>query len=502
MRTLDLLLRSSVPLCLGLSALAPPLAGCSWLYDEEQLPDFIPPEGPIPGPIPDAITLEQVSPAELIEGYGDGGSRPTLLVLQGREFSTETTVEITDDEGQPVPGVSLAGPISFDAYHTHLAVAVAVAAGPDLAPGTRTLKVQVTKPDGAGGTVSAHLPWTLRGLPEIDTPGVVNSDSNAQLYSRVNVEGTVSVEGTGRPLVIRSTSTLRITGGFSLSSTNRTAGKAGGAEGGAAGAAGNGRSGGLGGNGNDGGGGGFATQGFGGPNAAPPVGDALITSYAKNLSSGGGGGGLPLVNPLGAVGGGSGGIIELSARGELSVGDISSNGGKGATGLLGLGDGGGGTGGVIVVRSGVKAKVGMLSALAGLGGDGDGDTNRGSVGRIRIDTPALESKEIKPAARRGSVFDPETPLVVDRDRIALRLVGSAGSQFDIRRLNGADQPLIDETVLADFQGSDTLTVQVPLINGFNRLCTTPVGEGSVSLTESTTCIDVAYLKPVPPLSPR
>jgi hypothetical protein len=483
-------------------ALGALLGGCSLMYDTEGLNAFDP--GDPPAPIDETqIGIAAISPLFIYEGVGDGGTRPALLVLEGNDFSLDTAVEITDDQGEPVPQIELASSIAIHRQANLLAVEVLVRAGEGVAPGERPLRVKVRK-KGPDGPVEASIPWRLIGLPELDvkTAGQrFDTATNNKLYSRVNIEQPVGVSG-NQPLIIRSMSSLRITSNFNLGAAGKTGGPAGGKDGGAPASSGLGFGrGGGGASGTDGGGAGFAEDGYGGPMAAPAVGDPLITSFVENHgSSGGGGGGALIGGLLGESGGGSGGSIELSARGELTIAAIASDGGNGGTSLLGLaGDGGGGSGGAIVIRSGIKATTGLLRALGGLGGNTPATSNRGSVGRIRIDAPAIETGQVTPAAVRGAMFDPDTEQIVEKDTFNFLLHGSAGSKFDIRFLNGANQPLEDVLpVLADFQGAETLPMQLKLKPGFNRLCTTPQGsDGTVSNEESTNCIDVAFILPRP-----
>lgn len=478
------------------------LSGCSFMYDTDELRPFEPePEKP-PNADPNALEFTELSPLSMYEGMGDDGSRPALLVLTGSDFDHTTTVEITRDDGQPVAGLELVGDVSLERDLKRLAVLVSVKASSELATGEIPLTVWVKKPGLDGGELVRSLPWKLIALPELDvteTGYELNSETNNKLYSKVNIQAPIGVRGSV-PLIVRSMSSLKIDTGFTfnLSATGSAGGRAGGEAGGKAGGPGFGFGRGFGGaNGTDGGGAGFATPGFGGSASGPEVGDPFITSFGTNRGSGGGAGSVVL-NLLGGEGGGSGGSIELTAAGELTIGNIASVGGVGGTAALGLGlgDGGGGSGGAIILRSGVKATVGELRANGGLGGNTPATSNRGADGRIRIDAPSLESSALaSPTAVRGAMFDPGTPAVSDTQVLSLRLHGGAGTRFDIQHLNGADQKIADKA-LADFQGSNTLTVKIELQAGLNRLCTTPSGDSaSVSNLESTNCIDVAYINP-------
>lgn len=472
--------------------------GCSFLYDSATLADHIdPPEVINVDANPDSLTVETVAAAPALEeGYGDSGSRPALLVLEGADFTPETTVEITAADGTPVPGLAVQDK-KVSRGHTRIAVTVSVTASAAL-EGDKDypLKIVVSKPDALGAPLVQTRDWVLKGRHELERGGLILAEGldKPHIYSKVDIPantGALTVQGT-KPLVMRSNSSFRIAVDLQLSASGQNGGPGGGAKGGAGGATGDGPSGGRGGAGgilgNHAGGGGFATAGFGGPTAAPPAGDAQITSFASNGSSGGGGGGV-LGGALGGAGGGGGGAIELSARGELSVANITSNGGAGTAGLLNLGDGGGGTGGTIVLRTATKLTAGTLSAAGGRGGNAN---NSGSAGRIRVDAAEIGGGVTTPEAARGAMFDPATPMTVSLAELKVKLLSTAGTRFDLHAFDGAGQALLDAPLVLDFQGSSEVTAKVKLRHGYNLLCTTPPGS-TINLTESANCLEIAFI---------
>lgn len=471
-------------------------SGCYYLYDTDELAPYVPPERPIPPADVNAISISALSAAPALEeGYGDGGGRPALLVVEGADFSDDTEVELVGLDGAgkdvPVPGLTL-GTAVIGKRHDFIALPVSVAASAELVGEIDVpLLVRVSKRNGAGERIAATAPWLLKGRFELERTGELAGEGVAKphVYSKVDVAGALVVRGADA-LVVRSNSSFRVTGAFNLSANKQTAGVAGGAMGGAPAVAGGGPSGGRGGTAGvsvDGGGGGYATVGNGGATAALAVGDSQISSFATNQSSGGGGGGV--LNLLGGAGGGGGGALELSARGALAVGDISSNGGDGSA-LLNLGDGGGGTGGTIVLRGGGEVTAGNLLARGGAGGDA---ANAGSPGRIRIDAPALSGGTSTPLAVRGAMFAPTTPLIVTDETLAVTIISAPGARFDLHAMDAAGNSAPGGPALVDFQGAPEVSVRVELRRGYNRLCTTPHGS-TVARSESTNCLEVAFVE--------
>jgi hypothetical protein len=486
--------RRRVEGALAVMAAASALGGCSWLYDTGELPTYVDPPPP-PRPIDQshlAFTSLFAAP-EMEEGYGDGGSRPALLVIEGEDIPRDVLLTITREGDAPIAELALLGPPTVSADYRWIAIPISVAASAALAAGAAIpLLVSISKPDENGALLLQSQPWRLRGRPELTRPTAVVAEGTGKplIYSKIDVTGALSVSGT-EPLVLRSNSTFRITGDFNLNASGQAAGVAGGRRGGDGAKIGAGDGPGVPGASltvADGGGAGFATQGSGGSQSARSYGDEMITVLEENRSSSGGGGGV--LNLLGGAGGGGGGSIELSARGELTVGNISASGGNGAS-LLNLGDGGGGSGGSIIVRAGAKLTAGTLRAEGGLGGDSTPTSNKGSVGRIRVDTPEVVAGVTSPLAKRGAAFDPATPLIVTQPALPIRLVSAGGTRVDLHQLNADGSPQ-HGPVDVDFQGASELTVEVTLQQGYNRLCTTPLGS-SVSRLESTSCVEVAFI---------
>jgi hypothetical protein len=515
------------------------LAGCSLLYNPNNLPDLAGEAGVDAAPdvevIADAnpvlLELDSVAPAMIYEGQGDGGGLPALIVLQGHQIiDNNTTVEITSasgaaklDQGAPViakNGNWIALPVRAHvdaALHKGTSVALTVTV-------TQTLPAEF-----GSGTKQATLTdkLVLVGLDELAAANVpmvggkVNSPALDERYSKVAVSSAVTFGGAGRA-VVRSMSDITMTDIDSTGANgggNTVAGEAGGCGGGApgspspcsgiGGAAG--MSSGLGGGG--GGGGGFAVQGTAGSGQASgmggsPTGDERIATYDgfSGLSPnrpGGGGGGGPTVSILarrggvafsllpGGGGAASGGSIELTADGNIKVGVITANGGTGQTSAL-AGGGGGGAGGLVMLRTGgTLTTTGAISVEGGPGGNSNGGAGAG--GRVRWDaqagSPAVAGtdKSTRTVHRGPSVMLPTQ--IFRTTTPSITVLGTARDQFDVTIAN-------EGTVYTDgvFTIGDAGTgpVTLRLQQGLNHVCLTIKG-AKLGASEADTCVDVAFL---------
>lgn len=469
------------------------VGGCSLLYN----PDRIGPgtdakvfeDAPPIDADPNGLMLTSVESPPLVEGQGDEGSRPAVLVIRGANIVDGATVSIEAAEGTALVEIVDAPVVS--AQNDLIAVGVIARVDPDLAAGTTTdLVVKVSQPLPAGGMIEQMTTWQLKGLDELEgATGTINTAAPRE-YSRVDVE-TLAYSGTGK-VIVRATASITVANAIILSAVAATPGPGGGAGGAAEGDGGGpgyGKKGVAGSKG--GGGGGFVSVGEdGGSNigsGGAMTGDRLITSYATNAGSGGGG--------ANGVGGGGGGTLELTAGGNVTVGgQIQSNGGAGSAGLLLVAGGGGGSGGVVVLRSGGKVTVSGISLAGGAGGVGTlalgaGNGGAGRQGRARID--AVEIEGDAGPAHRGIMFDPTTPLITRTTMQEVRLLGSTGDRFDIQRASLSFAP-VGEKATIDFGGATELQPTVMLDPGFNRVCFVPENSG-LSNAESRNCLDVAFV---------
>lgn len=476
---------------LGVLCAATLLSGCSLLYDSGKLPEQMV-DAPVDAMVqPCMPTISQAFPSALHEGMGEGGGRPGLLVLQGASFAKDAVVKLTPTDAANAPQLELIGPSAVTGGGSFLAIQVISKVDPTLAAGTSiplTVEVSQFCPDrGEMVSVSATEKLALRGYDELKTAAVVGT-GEPKVYSMIDVTAPLTITGTGA-LILHSNSSVNLLGDINVSGAMATPGP-GGQAGGGAGATGGGPGRGSAGpsGGGPGGAAGYkaAASGAGGGMMA---GDTLVTSYINNLGSGGGGSVVLL--GIGNPGGGGGGTIELTARGQLKVGNITSNGGNGTGGG---GGGGGGSGGTIVLR-GEEVDVGTLLVAGG------GGSNTGSVGRIRIDTPVL-TPALRNLASRGGTFPPNEPkpnrpsnllYVQNQETVSFTMYGTAGTKVDVRVLNDLVDPP-KSVVPVDFQGTDEARVRVSLGNGYNLICALPSGS-NLSNTESTNCVEVAYILP-------
>lgn len=478
---------------LGVLCAATLLSGCSLLYDSGNLP-----EQTVDAPIDAAVqpcmpSIKQTFPSELHEGMGEGGGRPGLLVLQGESFAKDAVVKLTPTDAANAPQLEVVGPAAVTGGGGFLAIQVISKVDPALAAGASiplTVEVSQFCPD-RGEMVSASVAekLTLRGYDELKSAAVTATGA-AKVYSMIDVADPLTITGTG-PVILRSNSSINLPGAINLSGAMAVAGL-GGEAGGGVGATGGGPGRGAAGpqGGGPGGGAGYKNPASG-PGGGPMAGDTLITSYSDNKGSGGGGSVVLL--GIGNAGGGGGGTIELTARGKLTVGNITANGGNGAG--SGAGGGGGGSGGTIVLR-GEEVTAGTLQVAGGMG------TNSGSVGRIRIDSPLVTPPALGDLASRGGTFPPNEKkpnlpsnllYVQNEETVSFSLYGTEGTTVDVRVLNDLVDPP-KPVIPVDFQGTDEARVRVSLGNGYNRICALPRGS-NLSRSESTNCIEVAYILP-------
>ena len=493
----------------SVAALAPAVAGCSLIYNPNNLPDPRMIDAAIADVNPAMPVVVDFAPDSIDEGQGEGGSVPALLVVHGQNFvNSNLHLTLTPPQGVTVnvetvgpPTVSVGGDFAVFQLVAHV-------------DGNLTARVpldvtvtQDVSPQYGGGTATSAPPakkFALNGLPELTGSGSTTIDTAtlAKKYSQVKLE-SVTFNGTAAAIV-RSVSFLQIT--MVLAKGTGSSAGPGGVSGG--GSKGGGPGGGdpgtpaqvLGGGGGGGGAGytanGTAGQGPGGLGGAtggaggPHYGDDLIASLMANQPSAGGAGGAGFLagSEPGGHGGGGGGIVVLSAGGDLTVtGTITADGGKGDDGA---GGGGGGAGGTVIVSSdaGKFSVTGAISIKAGPPGSPLGGA--GSVGRARWDAIA-GTAPVSPdrAAHRGPAFKIPTPVVQTQPQ-TLTLLGTHNDGFSIR--------VTDQTGAIHDGGrnsiglDDTAPIAPTLYPGYNRICIT-LDTGTQGDVESDKCTEVAYL---------
>jgi hypothetical protein len=490
------------------TALVSTLAGCSLLYNPNNLPqpkvDAAPVIDAAPADVPpdmatdanlDMPSFTQIAPGTLLEGQGTGGSRPAILTIVGN-FGPDATVAIEPTAG-PDPTILIQVDSANLVRSTGvLAVPVILPVDPMHGNAAATdvpLTVTVTQTGGDQQPVQLVITGkvTLTNLPELTAP-ITAVASSPPLYSQVKV--TMPITFTASAAAARAL--IRAVGSIELLDVHADGGSGAPGPGGGAGgttappAAGGGAGGGkaailltLG---STASGGGFGEAGGPGTGLAAVAGgvmsgDALITSYDNNGSGGGGGGG--------SVGGGGGGTLEITAGGTLTVGKVSANGGGGGN------SGGGGSGGAIVLRAGGLAK--LNGSITASGGTAAGGVGGGGLGRLRYDLAAQMGTPVMTAVKHAGVaFDamPGVNPLVTRDRSQrLRVLGEPGST--VWTVFSSDATGTASSSTFTF-GSASASIPTSLVAGFNRVCVTPP-MGRLTTVESTNCIDIAYVPDVP-----
>ena len=509
----------------GLLALTPlATAGCTILLDTEGLYGRDAAPGPPPpdaGPAPDAVpvdadwallTITSVSPTSVLEGTGEGGARPVVVIVEGDSIRDDVVISAAwADGGDAELTPTLVG-ARIASSNDRVAIALAVPVNPDLAEGA-TRDVRLTFMQDA---VMETIDVTVTGLDELAlSAGNVAVTGLDPLYSQITIDGSVHFTGT-EPAVLRATSTVTLDGVADANASGRIGGVHG-CDGGTS-AAGSGCGSGGGGQGADsailgagagGGGGGFGSTGGlgGGDGGGTPgmtSGDPMLTPLvtppgnAGNRGNGGGGGGTGNLGAMGGNGGGGGGVLEISAGGNVTVAGaatirVRANGGAGAGAA---GGGGGGSGGAILIRSGgaIASTGPWIEARGGNGANATNDGGNGGVGRIRVDAAAgtvleLAAMATSPPLVRGPGWDVATPSLFASPDLDVTMTGHPGRTYGVR-LN--DTPLTDLNVGLD----GTVTESITLVEGANSLCavyTTNADATELARPEATSCIEIVYL---------
>jgi hypothetical protein len=487
------------------------LGACSLIYSPSNLPDLVdaPTDAP-PEVVRENLKLERVSPTVLLEGQGANGGRPAILVIHGSDIAPDATVSLKAHEGEVnSPSYTIdnvKAVVSGD--HTIIAVPITLNVDANIGeapPATGRmirLDVTVTQPGAPAPVTLSEVEGgpalTLQGLDELSGTPVLATDIE-HVYSRVSVTSVSAAPSSMAPLIIRSTSSIEITGTgtLSLNAVGDTAGPGGfaggrGGEGalGAAGKAGQGPGAGQ----PNGGGAGFSTaggMGAGGSAGGLPVGDAALTTLAiPNRGSGGAGGAGGILSIEGGRGGGGGGSIELTAAGDLTVAGTIEAKGSGGTTANGT-TGGGGSGGVILLRAGGTLDVQSVDVSGGPGGNNAG---AGAAGRIRVDSPSgtLPTMSTPAVGYRGPMLVTSTPMTVNKPTPNVRVAGQASSTFKYTIEDGMGRTLgpFENTIGAT--GELSFDLAMPLSRGFNRICTLVTGV-TIRREEAENCITLAYV---------
>jgi len=487
------------------------LSGCSVLYNPSNLPagttgdggagseagqvvdarardapsaDDAPADAPFSVPDPTLLRATSVQPALIYEGQGVDHSRPAVLTITGANFIPgEVVVAIAATDGGATADLTL-GAVVVAADGNSLAVPVTANIMSTVGQASVPLTITITE---RGFTTT--IGWTEGALDELTS--VAQLPPTRQRYARVALAAAGSLPSGGPRVRIHSMSSISMAA-FHADATTTAAG-AGGCNGGAPGAPGACPGGGDAGADattpaipTSGGGAGFLTRGGdgGAQTGGPIAGDPFVASYANpaNVASGGGGGGSTLATANGGAGGAGGGTLELHAEGDLTTAALTALGGAGSAGTGATG--GGGAGGLVILRTGHTMAVASVDVTGGLGGSSLA-ANAGSTGRIRVDAPLGSIA----GAQLGPAFAIDTPLITAQHTQPVTLRLPSGVAFKLSRLD-QDGRLV---YLPDqMSGTGTVDVDVPLINGWNRLCVTVPG-GAYTDDIANECVELAFM---------
>lgn len=467
------------------------LAGCSLIYNPSNLPDqgSMPPDAPIADADPSMLHLDEVKSPPLLEGAGQGGSAPQLLVVYGGHITKAAMVSIAP-KTNPNDEVSIQLSnlaIADDGNSFAALVTAAYMDGVGEAAGPIGLTITVTQ-DGASPT---SIDWELRPLDEL-APGTQDAPADGKVFSHVDVDGDVTFNPGTRRAIVKAVGGIRVTGKVTANASGMAAG-AGGCDGGAA--AGTGAC--FGGGKSGGGGGGFAMAGGNGANntAGPASGDPLIKVYdgtGEAMNRGGGGGGGD-----GAVGGGGGGTIELTAGGDLEVAMLEARGAGGEASGLGRGAGGGSGGAIVLRAGGMLAQPTSLDLAGADGGTGTlGLGNKGgagSVGRWRFDAATVSgSAPGTPAPKRGPMIVRPANPIFEMTKPTLMVAGDPAGSGAAVTLVVVYPDETTETKDVTLTGAVSSVVPPELAIGLNTICVLVPG-GNFANDEAKNCIEVAFV---------
>lgn len=468
------------------------LSGCSLIYNPSNLPDKgnMPPDAAISDANPALLRLDEVKSPTLLEGAGQDGSAPQILVVYGEHITKSATLTVTPMQNPMGAVVINVSDVSIADDGNSIAALVRAGymdtvdeTGPN-ATGPIPLIITVAQTGAATQTKA----WELKPLDELGT-GMADAPAPGKKFSRVEAADITfrpKSAGNANRAIVHAVGRINITGRVSANA-NLRAGGAGGCDGGDINAAGECFGGGK----ALGGGGGFAQAGENGNSntGGAMSGDPLIKIYEGTgaaMNRGGGGG----AGDENSLGGGGGGTIELTAGGNLSVTTLEAKGAAGGNALLR--GAGGGSGGAVVLRAGgmlvAPATVDLSGGDGGNGGLGGAPGGKGSVGRWRFDAAKLVGTLPAPAPRRGPmIVRPMNPIFETKEP-TMMLTGESGvqvtiiTQYDDDTSNTETETLIGET------SSFAPTLKI----GINKVCVLVPG-GSIANDEATNCVEVAFI---------
>lgn len=478
-----------------LGGIALGLAGCSVLYDPDQLAardGGLDADADRDADIDASAGVRVLAQTELVEGLGcDMSECTTPCTAMGCPFGNSaglvlieipagtTLASATGSVAATHPAVVEIVGTSSDQRQVALAVRIPVSAL--LPAGDHQLALALTLDDQRQATVM--LPAV--GLPELLlTSGPAGPF--APRYSIITVPPGATPMFT-TPVRLRATSDLLLGGTLSVAATTTGPGP-GGCAGAATDATPRGDCG-IGGgvsvadsSGDDGGAGSFGTIGGGNPALAGGVtGNPYLVPLGASGNTGNGGG------AHGASSGGhGGGVIELSTTGQIymSANRITADGGAPAPGTR---TGGGGSGGAILLRAAARFRIEGPPRRV-LSAEGGGSTVRGGLGRIRVDAavdlPGLAGTSSVPDPYRG-VMAAVRPLVAPATSSIM--VRAQPDALALLRVDGAPAG----TCMAAADGLCAVTIMMTA--GLHNVCAQQASVTGCELPESCNCFDVVVL---------
>lgn len=486
---------------------APALAGCSLIYNPNNLPDPRIIDAAIVDSNACALRIDGIAPQFIDEGQGDANSPPALLVLHGNNFvNANLKVELKAPDGVTVHLEPVTDALA-SADTTYLAFTVAAHVDLDLVTSV-PLDVTVTQDCTGGAPASKTLSGmlALNGLPEltaktaimtleakysrVDLPNVAFNVSTAAVVRAVSsinlkaatADASLTKPGPGASAGAKTAGACQAPGGggglgsdANLSSLSADGGGGGGGGGSTAGTA---------------GATGSAGRGGAGGAAGARSGSDAITSLDADAACAGGGGGLGgtlVLTHAGGPGGGGGGTLALVAGGDITATSISAKGGDGSVpaGNGGAGGGGGAGGNVLAVTESGTLAIGSISVQGGTGGSPNGGA--GGIGHARWDAPDVNTPN--GATHRGPSFARLPTHVFTTSSPPFTIVGTSGDGFSVR--------VVDQTGRAVDAGHASINSGRAIITpklqpGFDQVCIT-LDSGAQEHPESDKCISVAYL---------
>lgn len=440
-----------------------------------------------------ALKLDYAYPATVYEGAGQANGRPSLVVIRGAQISPTATVTVVPATGAAsqitVNDIKIAG----DSNWIAISISVPVDLDQDQTGTKATMPIPlIVTVDNGGGFVQS-LPagaLSVTFLDQLTTP-ITAPVAPTKLYSNIAItvaDSFPSGAGLGR-IELHSMSGISFTQLITLDASQTMPGP-GGCGAGAVAASSSASSAGDSADCIQASGGGNGEGGKGGQYHGTPQ----ISSFADATPGGGGGGGHTVAGLLGSVGGAGGGMLQLQAGGDLTIGaGITAKGGVGGNGSVGDGAGGGGTGGTLLLRSGGTLSVtGALTLTGGPTGSAGSAGEPGAAGHIRFDAAhgSAPSGYVGPTFQAIPYFSYDALTAVDLITVT-GLAGdsmSTGQAFD----KDLDAPVEGKFDLS-FSGNGLAKPRVMLSPGYNQVCTIVPGGNVLAHPEAGNCAEIAYL---------